>query len=186
MENRETEEPNEALGQAPRTEVRYLTPEICTIHLGSYEALHVTVAKEWVYGGVYAVYAFPVAHKDRYISLVHRVPGSEDLEIGMIRDLSDFPPEQAELVRHALERRYFIHTILRIHEIGWKYGLVAFNVETDKGPVQFMMRWKQDRAVDYGEAGKVLIDLDDNLYLIRDVKKLPPREYSDFTRIIYW
>ncbi len=174
------------LAQPPKTEVRYLTPETCFIHLGSYGTLHVTIPDEWVYGGVYAVYAFPVAHKDRFISLLHRVPGSEDVEIGVIRDLTDFPPEQARLVRRALQQRYFIHTITRIHEIRWKYGLVALKVDTDKGPVDFLMRWKIDRAVDYGEAGKVLIDLDENRYLIPDLRKLTPRELADFTRIIYW
>ena len=174
------------LNRPPRTEVRFLDPDLCTIHLGSYGALHVTVKNEWVYGGVYAVYAFPVAHKDRYISLLHRVPGSEDVEIGVIRDLNDFPPDQVSLVRHALARRYFIHIITRVLDVGWKYGFVALDVETDKGPVSFMMRWQIDRAVDYGEAGKVLIDLDENRYLIPDLRKLSPSEYSDFTRIIYW
>ena len=174
------------LSAPPRTTIRYLSPDMCTIHLGSYGALHVTVPNEWVYGGVYAVYAFPVAHKDRYISLLHRVAGSEDVEVGIIRDLHDFPPEQAALVQRALERRYFIHTITAIHEVAWKYGFVFLSVDTDKGHVDFLMKWKLDRAIDYGDAGKVLIDLDENRYLIPDLRKLSPHEHSDFTRIIYW
>ncbi|HUW99646.1 MAG: DUF1854 domain-containing protein [Phycisphaerae bacterium] len=168
------------------TRVRRLTPEMCQIHLGTHDALHVTVTGERIYGGVYAVYAFPVAHRDGYICLMHSVGEGDDLEIGIIRDLADFPPDQADLVRQALARRYFMHTITRINEVGWRYGLVSMDVETDKGPARFMMRWSHDRAVDYGQRGKVLIDTSDNRYLIPDVDALPPRERTAFTRIIYW
>jgi hypothetical protein len=89
-------------------------------------------------------------------------------------------------VRQALARRYFIHVITRINGLGWRYGLVAFDVETDKGPVSFFMRWSQDRAVDYGRHGKVIIDLERNRYLIPDLGKLSPRERDEFQRYIYW
>jgi hypothetical protein len=168
------------------TRVRYLSPDTCKIHLGTHGALHVTITNERIYGGVYAAYAFPVAYPDGYISLLHTVGDGNDVEIGIIHDLSDFPQQDADLVRQALKRRYFIHTITQIKQIGWKYGFVALDVDTDKGPVNFMMRWQHDRAVDYGRRGKVLIDVNENRYLIPDLGKLPPKERSDFTRIIYW
>ncbi|HOF17365.1 MAG TPA: DUF1854 domain-containing protein [Phycisphaerae bacterium] len=181
----EPTQPESESGPDP-TRVRYLTPDSCRIHLGTHGALHVTVRDERIYGGVYAAYAFPVAYGDQFISLLHSAGEGKDVEIGLIRNLSDFPPQQADLVRQALARRYFIHTITRIHEIGWKYGFVSLDVETDKGRVQFMMRWKSDRAVDYGRRGKVLIDVDENRYLIPNLDALSPGERADFTRIIYW
>jgi hypothetical protein len=48
------------------------------------------------------------------------------------------------------------------------------------------MRWAQDRAVDFGQNGKVLIDVDDNRYLLQDLDALSPRERADFQRFIYW
>ena len=174
------------LNQLPQTEVRYLTPDMCRIHLGTFGALHVTVKNEAIYGGVYAAYAFPVAHTSNYISLLQRKSEGDDLEVGIIRDLSNFPEEQAELVRHALAQRYFIHTITEIHEVGLQFGFLAFDVQTDKGRVDFMMKWQGDRAVDYGTAGKVLIDVHGNRYLIPDVTRLTPSERTDFTRYIYW
>lgn len=169
------------------TRVRYLTPDICKIHLGSHGALHVTVVNDRIYGGVFAAYAFPVAHPDEYISLIHSAgEDKEQIEIGIIKDLDQFPPEQAQLIRDALRRRYFIHVINRIGHIGWKYGFVALDVDTDKGRASFMMHWSHDRAVDYGRRGKILIDVDDNRYLIPDLDKLTPKERSDFQRYIYW
>lgn len=83
-------------------------------------------------------------------------------------------------------RRYFIHTITRIRHIGWKYGFLSLDVDTDKGPVSFLMQWRHDRAVVYGRRGKVLLDVDDNRYLIPDLRKLPPHERAEFQRHIYW
>ena len=67
-----------------------------------------------------------------------------------------------------------------------KYNLLLVAVDTDKGPVEFYMRWAQDRAVDYGQKGKVLIDVDDNRYLIPDTEAMPLKERTDFTRYIDW
>ena len=175
-----------ALERPDQTEIRWLTPDACKIHLGSHQALHVTVKNEGIYGGVYAVYCFPVAFRDRYISLHCSLGEGEDVEIGVIRDLDEFPPEAVALVRQALDRRYFIHTITAIHEVAMKYGFVGFDVQTDKGRVQFLMLWQQDRAVDYGLRGKVLIDVNENRYRIPDVDALDPAEKADFKRLIYW
>jgi hypothetical protein len=171
-----------------RTRVRFLSPDMCRIHLGSHGALHVTVKDERIYGGVYAAYVFPVAYPEGYISLVHIAGEGRDkeIEIGIIRDLNEFPQADADLVRQALARRYFVHAITRIRHIGWKYGFIALDVDTDKGPVSLMMRWQYDRAVDYGRRGKVLIDVDDNRYLIGDLDELPPKERAEFQRYIYW
>ena len=167
------------------TRTRFLTPDMCRIHLGNLGALHVTVVNEDIYRGVYAAYAFPVAYPGGYISLLQSVEEKE-VEVGIIRDLSAFPPAAQELVRQALARRYFVHTLTAIREISWKYGLVAFEVETDKGPASFYLRWSQDRAVDYGQRGKVLISLENNRYLIPDLEKLTPSERTEFQRYIYW
>ena len=169
-----------------QTEVRFLTPDMCRIHLGTHEALHVTVRNERIYGGVYAAYAFPVAHPDEYIALIHTAGGDDELEIGIIRDLADFPEADAALVRQALARRYFVHIITSLRRIGWKFGLVAMDVETDKGPRSFLVPWRNDRAFDYGRRGKILIDVDDNRYLIPDLSELPARQQREFQRYIYW
>jgi hypothetical protein len=180
-----TEPDNATTGEVNPTEIRFLTPDVCRIHLGTHDALHVTVKNERIYGGVYAAYAFPVANPNEYISLIH-TGGDEEVEIGVIRDLNLFPEDDAALVRQALARRYFVHIITHIHHVGWKYGFVALDVETDKGPASFLMPWRGDRAFDYGKRGKVLIDVDDNRYLIPDLDELTTRERNEFQRYIYW
>jgi len=170
------------------TSTRYLTPEIAKIHLGNRGALHVSVVNDRIYGGVYAVYLFPVRQQGRYISLRHTVPGekNEDVEIGIIVDLSPWPAESRRLVEEALERHYFIHRIQKINHICMKYGFVELDVITDKGPAVFLMYWRSDQAVDYGRGGKILLDVDQNRYLIPDINSLDPHERSEFDRYIYW
>jgi len=114
------------------------------------------------------------------------VGGEEEVEIGIIRDLAEFPEPAVRLIREALARRYFVHAITRIRHIGWKYGFVSMDVETDKGPTSFLMPWRHNRATDYGRHGKILIDVDNNRYLIPDLQKLSPRELREFQRYIYW
>jgi hypothetical protein len=168
-----------------RTTIRFLDPKTSHIHLGNLGSLHVTIQGEGTYGGIYAAYAFPVGTTEAYISLL-QVGETKDTEIGVIRDLHAFPQEQAELVRQALKRRYFVHTITELKSITMQYNLLFVEALTDKGPVSFHMRWAQDKAVDYGKEGKVLIDVDDNRYLIPDVQALPARERVEFQRYIYW
>ena len=168
------------------TVTRYLTPDIARIHLGNLGALHVTVLNDRIYGGVYAVYVFPVRHPDRYISLRHTNSKGEDIEVGIVHDLAQWPEQDRALVQDALHRHYFVHVITHINKIGFKYGFLAFEVDTDKGPAEFLMRWQHDRALDYGHHGKILLDVDDNRYLIPDVAQLSSREQSDFQRYIYW
>jgi ATP-binding cassette, subfamily B, bacterial len=48
------------------------------------------------------------------------------------------------------------------------------------------MRWSQSHVQDFGERGKVLLDLDDNRFLVPDVETLPPRERDLFQRYVYW
>jgi hypothetical protein len=48
------------------------------------------------------------------------------------------------------------------------------------------MRWTQTQAQDFGARGKVLIDLEDNRYLVSDIELLPRRQRELFQRYIYW
>ena len=61
-----------------------------------------------------------------------------------------------------------------------------YDVETDKGRREFLMRWRRKFVLDYGQRGKVLIDVNENRYLIADLGDLPSSQRNAFRRIIYW
>ena len=47
-------------------------------------------------------------------------------------------------------------------------------------------RWQSEKAQDYGLAGKMLLDTEDNRYLIPDVHKRPTGDRQLFLKYIYW
>ena len=166
--------------------VRWLTPDLARIHLGTLNALHVSVREERIYGGVYAVRCFPVRFPREYISLRFIDHDKREVEIGLLRALDTWPAEVQRLIEQSLLKRYFVHVIRRINSIESFGGYLNFDVDTSLGPMQFMMRWQGDKAHDYGPGGKMLIDTEENRYLIEDVKALPERDQVMFLRHIYW
>jgi hypothetical protein len=138
------------------------------------------------YRGVFAVNLFPATNPDDYISLRVWTRDGTEQEIGILRKLHEWPAEAQSLVRAALARRYWLQTITGVDQIKLELGHLNFEVRTDHGPRRFTMRWTQSQVQDFGERGKVLLDLDDNRYLVPDVDALPPRESDLFQRYVYW
>jgi hypothetical protein len=139
-----------------------------------------------VFRGVFAVNLFPATNPDDYISLrVWSRDGAEQ-EIGLLRRLEEWPAEAQSLIRSALDRRYYLQTITGVDAIRLELGHLTLNVRTTHGPRRFTMRWAQSQVQDFGERGKVLLDLDDNRFLVSDVAALPPRERDLFQRFVYW
>jgi hypothetical protein len=166
--------------------VRRLTPETTTVFRGTFSLLHCVVKGDDLYRGVFAVMLFPISHPDRFVSLRYTDVADKIREIGVIEDLSEFAPDQQELIRASLAKHYYENIITRVYSVQCEYGLLFFDVETQQGRTQFMMPWRYDRAEDYGASGKVLLDANDNRFIIPDVSGLPPAERQRFTNYIYW
>lgn len=166
--------------------VRRLSPEVTTIFEGTFSLLHCAVKGDSLYRGVFAMRMFPVRLPERYISLHYTDTSEKEREIGIIDDLTAFPAEQQALVRRSLSLQYHEQFIGRIHEIRAEFGLLFFEVETQRGREQFTMPWRGDRAEDFGEHGKVLLDAFDNRYIITDLNALPQRDLQRLRNYIYW
>jgi len=166
--------------------VRLLLPESTTIFEGTFSLLHCAVRDEDLYRGVFAVRMFPISHPDRFISLRYTDAGEKEREIGVIEDLGVFPEAARQLIRASLVKHYYELVISRVYAIENKFGLLFFDVETGLGRRAFVMPWRGDRAEEYGDRGKVLLDALDNRYIVPDVNKLPPADRQRFTRFIYW
>jgi ABC-type transport system involved in Fe-S cluster assembly fused permease/ATPase subunit len=165
---------------------RWLIQDSCTIASGRRGELEVRLPAGQIFRGVFAVNLFPATNPNDYISLrVWNRDGSEQ-EVGILRQLDDWPQEAQSLVREALSRRYYLQTITGIDQIRLEMGHLSIAARTDHGPRRFTMRWSQSHVQDFGERGKVLLDLDDNRYLVPDVEALPLRERDLFQRYVYW
>jgi ATP-binding cassette, subfamily B, bacterial len=179
-------------------ELRWLYPndaEIRTAHLGGLE-VHVAAflrnanselnRNPATYRGVFAVNLFPATDPDDYISLRVWTRDGTEQEIGILRHLDRWPTEARVLVREAINRRYWLQTVTGLDDIKLEMGHLTLKVRTNHGPREFTMRWSQSQVQDFGERGKILLDLDDNRFLVPDVEAMPEREQEAFLRYVYW
>ncbi|MBA3685415.1 MAG: ATP-binding cassette domain-containing protein, partial [Planctomycetes bacterium] len=81
---------------------RWLKPEFTRIARDDRQALHISIDGETTYDGVFALRCMPVRHPDRYISLRWIVGDNREQEIGLIRDLAEWPEEAQRLIRETL------------------------------------------------------------------------------------
>jgi len=166
--------------------VRWLTPETTHIFEGTYSLLHCTVKGDTLYRGVFAVRMFPISYPDRFISLRYTDRDDKIREVGVIGNLNEFPPEAQRLVQASLVKQYHEKVITRVYDVTDEFGFLFFEVETQHGREEFMTPWRGDRAEDYSDNGKLLLDAYDNRYLIPDLSALPTADRRRLTRYVYW
>ncbi len=164
----------------------WLTPADAEVCPGPRSTVTVVLGNDEVHRGVFAVNLFPATNPNDYISLRVWTRDGEQQEIGILRNLEAWPLEAQMLVRHALDRRYFLQTIEGVDDIRLELGHLHCDVRTPHGPRRFTMRWSQSQVQDFGTRGKMLLDLDDNRFLVPDVNALPPKERDLFQRFVYW
>jgi ABC-type multidrug transport system ATPase subunit len=164
----------------------WLEPGTAELRRGSFETVEVVLPNGEVHRGISAISCFPATRPDDFISLrISNLDGQEQ-EIGIVRHLDLWPTECQVLLRAAMAKRYYIRRITGINDIRLEYGYLNFRVQTDQGPGQFTMRWSQSQAQDFGTNGKVLLDLEDNRYLVPEIAELPRRDRELLQRFIYW
>jgi len=164
---------------------RWLQPGSTRFLVDEHGSLKVSAENE-IHEGVFALRALPATYPDQFISICYADADGQDHEVGMVRDLGEWPATVRHLLRQALARRYFIRRITAVEKIDCEHGLLTLRVQTEHGPAQFTMRNSHNHAQDFGETGKLLLDVDDNRFLVEDVDALPPRQQALFRRFIYW
>jgi len=166
--------------------LKSLKPDEVKIFRGTFNLMHVMTSDGTLYRGVYAIRAFPVRCPDKFIFLFYYDENDRVQEIGMIEDLNMFSEEHRQMILDAMRKQYFAYMIEAIYSIKLEFGILHFEVETDKGPKTFYMRWASYRTLDFGEKGKILLDIFDDRYILPDIEKLTRAEQDLFTRYIYW
>lgn len=117
---------------------------------------------------------FPLTNKNHYLVISH-----EGRELGIIQNLDDLAPESRRVIDEILEKRYFVPEILQIHSVEEKYRLIHWKVTTDRGPMEFYTRTRNDIIV---KGTRVYIrDIDSNRYYIKDHTKLSPQSQRELS-----
>jgi hypothetical protein len=110
----------------------------------------------------------------------------DEIEVGMIRRLADWPEIDQTVVRTGLKRRSLVRAIGRVHDVTLAHGYLDFDVDTDVGRQKFTARWTQSQAIDFGTDGKMLIDTEENRYVVRSIDDLPKADREKFLQYVYW
>ena len=154
-------------------ELAFLDARHVRIEKNAFEELVVQLPDGTTHTKVEPICAFPVSETSRYISLVDE----ESNEIGIIEDVKHLPPASREVLIEALQKRYFMPRITKIHELDGQFGVTQWRVETSQGDVEFGMRTRYDIVT--LENGRVLIkDADGNRYEIENYQKLDPKSLA--------
>lgn len=166
--------------------VTRLSPGDISLRRDQSGVLECELADGQKYAGVTAVLLFPISHPRQFVSLRYIDSMDKEQEIGVLENLDLLPREQQALVEESLVRQYHEQIIQRVLKVKQQFGQLFFKVVTQRGVEDFVMPWRQDRAEDWGNNGKVLLDSLNNRYLIPDIDQLTNAEKRAFKTYVYW
>ncbi len=114
---------------------------------------------------------FPLSGLEKYITLLNE----EGVEQAIIRDLRTLPTSERLIIEDCLSEYYLIPKVTKINDRIEKFGVLSFEVETDRGPALIEIRNViHGLKLLYGT--RVLMrDSNDNRYEIPDLSKLDKR-----------
>jgi ATP-binding cassette subfamily B protein len=165
--------------------LHWIDPGTYRFQQGLRNELSFALGNIW-YRSVFALRCFPVLHPSKYISIRAMNGDGRIVEYGIIRDLAEWDEETQRLVNASLARRYFFHTVTDIEAIRKFSQFLAITAKTDLGTVDFILRYQPDSAPEFGKTGRMLMDVEDNLYVIPDVNQLSDHAKSILNRYVYW
>jgi hypothetical protein len=119
--------------------------------------------------GVEPIRSFPITDPEKLIAIVD----SHGREITSIDNLAELPPEIASLIRQELSDREFLPRIERIVRVKRHKEPHEWDVITDRGQVQFLLRDDDIRRL--GPTRAILVDMHGVRFYIPDSRQLDPK-----------
>ena len=171
---------------ADATKIHWLDPKHISFSTDALDRTSIVTEDGTQHDGVFCVRAFPAKYRDRYVSVRSWSKSGDEVEIGMIDDLSNLPSSDRRIIDQTLDRHYLMRRIKGIDKVSLSLGYLDLDVKTDAGIERFSMRWTASQAIDFGEDGKLLIDTEDNRYVVEDIEALPKPDREKFLQYIYW
>ncbi|MFZ6028396.1 MAG: DUF1854 domain-containing protein [Chloroflexota bacterium] len=131
--------------------------------------------------------SFPLSAQNTYV--VVRVPEAVHAdrwqELGVIADCGELDEVSRQAVEQELNLFYLVPVVQRIRSIREEFGFLYWDVETDRGPKEFIMRDSiigQVRQV--GQGRWLIIDINQTRYEIRDYETLDQKSRDLLARFL--
>ena len=139
------------------------------LHRNDHGRLVLTLEDGTEHAGVLPVRAFPIAAPDEGLSLV----GANGQELLWIDRLADLPTQLRSLLQEELAAREFVPTIERIHSVSGFSTPSTWQVDTDRGPTQLVLKAEEDiRRLPGGRTALLIADSHGVQYAVQDVRAL--------------
>lgn len=120
------------------------------------------------YDRVFLHRCFPNELTEEYISVLDR----DNNEIGVIRNITDFPEDVQALLRKELVRKYHVTAIKEIRSVNEKYGYSYWKVKDAAGDREFTVR-DTYRSITKISADRISVtDVDGNRFEIPSLEAL--------------
>ena len=114
-----------------------------------------------------AVWAFPLSFK-QYVSILD----GKDKEFCLIEDPDALDAESREILFASLDAYYRVYRIRAVREYRNEWRTSFWEVETDHGVREFVMRWELDSVLVPKENEILIIDIDGNRFHIPDFEAM--------------
>jgi len=120
--------------------------------------------------GVRVVRCFPWSLPDRYISILDK----DGNELFLFRTLDEAEPETRRLIEEELQKQEFVPRITAILSVDDQFDVLAWKVQTDRGPVELQIKSTEDiRRLD--EKRVLIKDHAGGLFEVPDITQLDAR-----------
>ncbi len=136
--------------------------------------LRMTIGGDRSYIRVKVTRAAPLTEPDRYFCFLD----VKDEAICMVKDLDELTEENHALVLEELDKRYITSYIQSVNHIRNEYGVSYWDVETDRGPREFVARNVAENAQWLGEGRLFILDVDSNRFEIVNIAALDRKSRS--------
>lgn len=117
---------------------------------------------------------FPTSNPNAYITFID----SDEAQAAILKDVSVLDAKSKRVLDESLQDYYMVPIISRIINSYEKYGVLYFDVETDRGRTLFNIRNRHHDVKTYPGGSVRMRDSSDNRYLIPDVNKLDKKSLS--------
>jgi hypothetical protein len=162
-----------AAGDAGETEGAFradgaIDPARVRLFRGPHGVLRCTIEGEKSVLRARVVRVFPLARESRWVNILDW----KNKEVCLIEDAAGLDATSRELVEAELQAHYRVATITHIRSVKNEYRTLYWDVDTDLGRRDFVLRFATDTILWLGPNELLLVDIDTNRFRIADYTKL--------------
>jgi len=145
-----------------------IDPARVRLFRGPHGVLRCTIEGERSVLRARVVRVFPLARESRWVNILDW----KNKEVCLIEDAAALDATSRELVAAELQAHYRVATITRIRSVKNEYRTLYWDVDTDLGRRDFVLRFATDTILWLGQNELLLVDIDTNRFRIVDYTRL--------------